>query len=487
MKRFASILIILFLLIAGNAYPEGEISIEKSVVRIVNNSQRGIWYAPWDSFSVEKSSGSGFVINGNLIMTNAHVVSDARMLIIYLYNDPTPYEARVTAIGHDCDLALIEPVDSQLLQDIPVVTFDGLPDLRSTVETYGYPEGGERISSTKGVISRIEMRKYVHSGIDYHLSIQTDAAINPGNSGGPVVQNGKVVGVAFQAISSLNNVGYFIPTEVIEHFLTDVQDNTYDGYPEIGVRTVNMENPSIREKYGMNEDETGIMVETIFSGSSSDGYLYEGDIILAVEGQTVANDGTIVLNGIRLDFEVLLDRKQAGEQAFLSILRNGENIQISIPLYKYETIQRTANIYDRLPRYYIYAGLVFIPLNRESLKTYGKDWVTEADKNLFYECMYKPFEESSKVKTEPVILLRRLDHQVNANMAFYKNLVVEKVNGRSIDRLEDLIDAIETNEEDFHVLEFGYFSRFNVIDRKKSEEAHKDILKKYGVTMDRRL
>jgi S1-C subfamily serine protease len=446
LKKFASILIILFLLIAGNAYPEGEINIEKSVVRIVNNSQRGIWYAPWDSFSVEKSSGSGFVINGNLIMTNAHVVSDARMLIIYLYNDPTPYEARVTAIGHDCDLALIEPVDSQLLQDIPVVTFDELPDLRSTVETYGYPAGGERISSTKGIISRIEMKKYVHSGIDLHLSIQTDAAINPGNSGGPVVQNGKVVGVAFQAISSLNNVGYFIPTE-----------------------------------------ETGIMVETIFSGSSADGYLYEGDVILAVEGQTVANDGTIVLNGIRLDFEVLLDRKQVGEQAFLSILRNSENIQINIPLYKYETIQRTANIYDRLPRYYIYAGLVFIPLNRESLKTYGKDWVTEADKNLFYECMYKPFEVSSKVKTEPVILLRRLDHQVNANMAFYKNLVVEKINGRSIDRLEDLIEAIETNEEDFHVLEFGYFGRFSVIDRKKSEEAHKDILKKYGIKVDRRL
>ena len=64
--------------------------------------------------------------------------------------------------------------------------------------TYGFPAGGEQISYTRGVVSRIEVEGYVHIGNRAFLAVQTDAAINPGNSGGPVIQDDKVVGVAFE-------------------------------------------------------------------------------------------------------------------------------------------------------------------------------------------------------------------------------------------------------------------------------------------------
>ena len=79
--------------------------------------------------------------------------------------------------------------------------FGGIPDLESTVSAYGYPIGGERMSVTTGIVSRIDFQLYTHSSIDQHLAIQISAQINPGNSGGPVMQNGKVVGVAFQGYS----------------------------------------------------------------------------------------------------------------------------------------------------------------------------------------------------------------------------------------------------------------------------------------------
>ncbi len=77
--------------------------------------------------------------------------------------------------------------------------------------TYGFPLGGQDVSSTAGIVSRIESRRYVHSGADSHLVVQTDAAINPGNSGGPVVQDGKVVGVAFQGYPGRRQHGLLHP------------------------------------------------------------------------------------------------------------------------------------------------------------------------------------------------------------------------------------------------------------------------------------
>lgn len=66
--------------------------------------------------------------------------------------------------------------------------------------------GGDNISVTKGVVSRVEPTQYVH-GATQLMAIQIDAAINPGNSGGPAIMGNKVVGVAFQNLSGAENIG----------------------------------------------------------------------------------------------------------------------------------------------------------------------------------------------------------------------------------------------------------------------------------------
>jgi hypothetical protein len=114
----------------------GEAQVQRSLVRIVNYSQKADWYSPWASAPTQQGMGSGFVIDGGLVMTNAHVVSDARMLLLYLHGDPTPHEARVASIAHDCDLALLEPVEAGLLEGLPTLKFWGLPKLGSMVETW---------------------------------------------------------------------------------------------------------------------------------------------------------------------------------------------------------------------------------------------------------------------------------------------------------------------------------------------------------------
>ena len=465
--------------------PEDEAppQIARSLVRILNHSQRGDWYTPWNLGPARQSSATGFVIAGERVMTNAHVVSDTRVLLLYVHGDPTPHQARVVAIAHDCDLALIEPVEPGVLKGLPAMRFGGLPALRSTVETYGYPAGGEGLSSTRGVVSRIEHGIYAHSAGDAHLAVQTDAALNPGNSGGPVVQDGRVVGVAFQTTSDLENVGFFIPTEVVDHFLDDVADGRYDGYPDLGVRVMNLENSAARKQARLAPGQTGVRVDFIYPGSSAEGFLSEGDVLLEVEGRPISNDGSVDAEGLRFRFEMLIDRRQVGEGLRVAILRDGERLELQIPMRRYAPFDLYRRVYDELPRYYVYAGLVFVPLTSELFAALGGN----VPSHMVYEAYLRPVAESTDLRRESVVLLRRLDHEANSDMAWYVNLIVDQVNGQRIDSLEGLIDAIESNRGPYQVLEFGYYGRMGVLERAVAEAAHEEVLEIYGIPVDRRL
>src|SRR5437016_6114111 len=117
---------------------------EKSVVQIMNSFQQPVFDAPWRFDPVRRGSGTGFVIKGKRIMTNAHVVSWSRQLLVRRHQDPHPYLAHVVFIGHDCDLALLEVEDDSFFNGMEPLEFGELPKVRSTVTTYGYPAGGDQ-------------------------------------------------------------------------------------------------------------------------------------------------------------------------------------------------------------------------------------------------------------------------------------------------------------------------------------------------------
>jgi S1-C subfamily serine protease len=161
--------------------PRG-VDIRKSLVRITSTSQEQDYKVPWNPGSMTVGVGAGFVIDGNRILTNAHVVSNARFIVVEKEDDPERYPAVVQFVGHDCDLAVLRVLDKGFFQNTRPLGFGGIPTIESPVSVYGYPIGGDRLSVTRGIISRIDFQTYTHSAIDSHLAVQLDAAINPGNS-----------------------------------------------------------------------------------------------------------------------------------------------------------------------------------------------------------------------------------------------------------------------------------------------------------------
>src|SRR2546425_9427237 len=237
-------------------------------------------------------------------MTNAHVVSNSRFLTVERDSDPNKYPAKVLFVAHDCDLALITVSDSNFFKNMRPLQFGGIPELESVVSAYGYPIGGERMSVTTGIVSRIDFQLYTHSSMDQHLTVQISAQINPGNSGGPVMQNAKVVGVAFQGYTGdvAQGVAYMIPTPVINRFLKDTQDGRYDGYVDLGLTFAKLQNPAQRRFLGLKDDDRGVLVSSVIAAGPSNGILRLGDVLLTIDGHSIASDGNVELEGERADF-----------------------------------------------------------------------------------------------------------------------------------------------------------------------------------------
>src|SRR5687767_13082918 len=154
----------------------------EGIVRIEAQFLNPDYRTPWQGGRPSSGSGTGWLVGKNKFITNAHVVSNSTELIIRTTNDPKPYKARILHIAHDCDLAMLEAEDAKHFENMKPLVIDSVPKLNTEVITVGYPIGGERVSVTRGVVSRIDFQSYSHSGIDQHLAIQVDAAINPGNS-----------------------------------------------------------------------------------------------------------------------------------------------------------------------------------------------------------------------------------------------------------------------------------------------------------------
>jgi S1-C subfamily serine protease len=460
---------------------------ERSVIQIFTFSQQPIWDAPWRFDAVRRMGGSGFVIRGKRIMTNAHVVSWGRQIIVRRYQDPRPYVAEVEFVGHDCDLAVLTVQDPKFFENLEPLEMGELPKVRSAVVTYGYPAGGEEISYTRGVVSRIEMEPYAHIGNRRLLTCQTDAAINPGNSGGPVIQEDRVVGVAFQGMAGLENSGFFIPTPVVEHFLKDIEDKHYDGFPFAGLRIVPLQNPAYRSLLKLPEDDLGARVDGILSIPSTQNALKPDDVLLRIGEFPVASDGTILYRGNRVSSALAFQGAQAGESVPLQVWRDGKRVEVALPVSSYEGDRAAGYQYDALPRYLVYGGLVFTPLSLDYLRTLGRNTPEMSFGESYYELYYRKYEDPAKARPEPIVLASVLTDSVNANLRVRARALVDKVNGIRIEKLEDLVRAFESSTNDFDLIEFVPHHTFETLDRGDVAKANSRILKTYGIAKDRRL
>jgi S1-C subfamily serine protease len=464
------------------APPQPNGPVQKSLVRITATEVAPDYRAPWNAGMLGRGIGAGFVIDGNRIMTNAHVVSNSRYLTVERDGDPNKYQAKVLFVAHDCDLALIT-VDPNFFKNMLPLKFGGIPELESTVSAYGYPHGGERMSVTTGIVSRIDFQLYTHSSIDQHLAVQISAQINPGNSGGPVMQNAKVVGVAFQGYSGdvAQGVAYMVPTPVINRFLKDVEDGRYDGYVDLGLTFAKLQNPAQRRYLGLKGDGRGVLVETVVAAGPCAKLLRPGDVLLSIDNHPIASDGNVDLEGEHVEMPEVVERKFKGDQVKFDIWRDKQAISGSVQLQTVPPYLIQSHKYDVRPRYVVYGGLLFQPLSLDLLEAYQP-----SDLRLRHFFDFYVIDQLYLEHPDVIVLTNILPDPINTYLSAYRGGIVDEVNGKKVRTLDELAQALAQPGDRLVINLIGDGPPL-VLDPKQVEEARERIKTRYNVVREENL
>lgn len=448
------------------------------VVRVFATTQTPDYDCPWQAQPAMRSTGSGVVISGSKILTGAHVVANATFLQVQKPSDPDKAVARVEAVCHDCDLALLAVADPQFLEDVSPAEIGELPDLRDKVSVMGFPVGGEEISITEGVVSRIEVQRYDHSQ-RHLLAVTVDAAINEGNSGGPVFKDGKVAGIAFQKLSGADNIGEMVPAPIIRTFLGGVAAGKPAAIPGLGITAQNLENPLLRRQIGLQDGQSGVMVIAVEYGGSGWGVLQPRDALMAIDGFPIANNGTIrYANRYRTRYDAVLGHYYVGDTISFDILRQGRPMTVELTLEPlFALVPRSR--YDVQPTYFIYGGLVFQPLARDFLATWGK-WWNKAPKEFLYHYYAGVRTEE---RQEVVILSQVLADEVNVGYDGLYNEAVVAMNGTMPRNMLDFVTRLEQARGVVEIRTSG--PGVIMLDTEDVRAARDRILARYHVGRDR--
>jgi S1-C subfamily serine protease len=306
--------------------------VNRSVVNITTKTTRGDAFL-FLEYSAE-GSGSGSIIDtqGHII-TNYHVVEDAREVAVTLYDGKT-WDATVIGADPINDVAVIK-IDAPESVLTPVEFADS-SNLKVGMRVFaiGNPFGLERTMTT-GIISSLNRSLQIRGNRTIKSIIQIDAAVNPGNSGGPLLDaHGRLIGMNTAIASNTGQsagVGFAIPVNLCTRVLPQLIRHGRVFRPEIGVQQV-------------YETDQGLLIARLVPGGPAERaglrgpaidrrrrgpFLLErvdrsaADLIVAVDGEEVKTAD---------DFLGLIERHEAGERVVLTILREGRKMNVPVTL-----------------------------------------------------------------------------------------------------------------------------------------------------------
>ncbi len=454
-----------------------------SFVRVNSTNQRYNFTRPWTKRSPFPRRGIGVVLSGNRILVSAELIADHNSIELERPTDSIRSVAEVELVDYDANLALLRPQDADFLQDAQPVEFASPLRVGDEVQIAQIEPNGT-VAVTDATITTIALSSYPVDGIGM-LSYSASAPLQYRDNSFtiPVFHDDKLAGLLMR-YDRRSQTATILPQPVISTFLTRAAESPYRSFPRLGIAFSPTRDPQFRRHLKMSDDQTGVYLSKILRGSAAEkSGLIEGDVLLAVDGQSVDNDGNYDDPDFGLiSFGYLVSNADpARANLAVTILRDGEQRDIDLPLEAVDssTVVSAPFSADQQPPYLVLGGVVFQELSRPFLEEWGSDWRTNAPSRLVYLDAFQ--EELPPDQGKIVFVSQVLPTDATIGYQDLSSIVVETVNGQPIHSLDDVATAVENPTDGFHKIEFDSDPGVIYLDAAQVENQTDSLKEAYGL------
>lgn len=457
---------------------------ESSVAVLHVTSQHWKVEAPWTRGTVMRSTYLATMVDRNLFLTTAEAVAAANLIELERFGSSLKFPVEVVYRDYEANLAAVKVIDETGVKGMrPLVL--GPSELAFGSAANILHGNSDRLYDRRTTIRNVVTQPGATSPYPfpaYELELNDSATFGYAE---PVIVKDRLVGITS---SRQKNVVYAVPGMVIKHFLEDELNlDRYRGFPFLGIATHKLVSPDMR-KYLKVSGDVGVRVSEVFASSPFFSELKLDDVLVSVDGIPLDARGNYSHKVWgKVFFSYLVAQKYTGDQIKLTVIRNGQELEITKSLFRYDRNRSRIPYYrpdiERIP-HIIFGGLVLQELSRPYLMTWGDDWHLKAPDSLLYFWFYRnqPPEVPGK---RWIILNRVLSDTYNQGHQELGDLVIKSVNGKVIESIKDLEEALRTpvlkNGEEFAVFEFYFGTPAVMLSYKGLKDAHLRIAKNYSI------
>ncbi|HWB05147.1 MAG TPA: PDZ domain-containing protein [Verrucomicrobiales bacterium] len=466
---------------------------DKSMVRVNITSQAYNFGLPWQKQNPGTRRGLGALLPGNRVLVTAELAQDASYVELEIASSGRKLVSKVEAVDYEINLATIVPAadPGDFFNGMTPLQIDSKLKPKATISVWQFENNGEPVTSPLE-LNRVDIGGYFLEE-QFFLIFQANGAVQyrAGTFTLPVVHDGKLAGMLIR-YNSRDQVADIIPPQMIDRFLTDVSKVPYDGVPNFGSKTSQTLDPQLRKYLKLDGIEGGILITSVTPGFSAEqAGVKEGDVLLEINGNKLDSRGYYSDKelGLLASSHLLRGAARVGDVVKLKIFRDGKAIDIDCKMLRRNPSDYLVDPYmfDRGPRYLILGGLLFQELTLNYLQLAGREWRDRAPFRLLY-AQTNQDELMKQGRKKLVFLSGVLPSPGTIGYERLRQLIVTKVNDKSINDIKDLAEALKSPIEGIHKVEFADFPRLIHMDAAQAEQDNKEFLpNRYRINKMQRL
>jgi hypothetical protein len=450
------------------------------IVRVAVTGQEWNWKTPWAKQPPWTRPATGLVVSGRRILCASSAFGNHLLVELQKLGEDARTPGRVVLTDPEGPLTLIEVDEPGFWEGLePLPLADPVPR-EGELSILRWQASG-LLDSYPGTVRQVRAGRH---GLSRTHLLTLDVATGADGLGSSevVVADGTVAGLL---TGRAGNTWSAIASPVLSRFVEDAARGEWRGFPRGGFGWQNLTNPALRDALGLTAEERGVRLVRVLPHGTAAGALQVDDVILEVAGIPIDPTGHYEhpLYGRMLFALLFSDGRRPGDTIDVRILRDGERQTVAVPLrqIRAEADKIPPYVYGHGPNYSVVGGLIFQELTVPYLSTFG-DWRRRGPPRLLI-AHDREGNMPSPERPRFVVLSSVLPDAANLGYEGVRNVIVERINGRTIGSMDDLREAFRQPEGGFHVVEFlpGLAPERLVLDVEEVKASEERIRLAYGV------